>query len=216
MFIIPALKALQFYVHINWLKLYLLKLYWLVHVEIAWSNQNNFSILVMQGCTLRKKNTLTRLPPNGCLQGTRGALQFTLGRPKFQTGCPNRAPKTYDSQANFQWTNNKIPCSFCTLKWQRKTFAWSSAICKKVFLLIEGKHTAACREIHLCEFHCRAVEVSRLKMALNEFNSLWKTFDNKIMTSFSIRNVRSLLHEVKTDKKLWSRPTCRYKDSDIF
>ena len=29
----------------------------------------------MQGCTLRKKNTLTRLPPNGC-PGTRGALQI--------------------------------------------------------------------------------------------------------------------------------------------
>ena len=108
---------------------------------------------------------------------------FTLGQPKFQTGSLNcRAPKTYDSQANFQWTNNKIPCSFCTLKRQRKTFAWSSAICKKVFPPIKGKHTAACLEIRLCEFHCKAVEVSRLKMALNEFNSLWKTFDNKIMT----------------------------------
>ena len=59
---------------------------------------------------------------------------------------------------------------------------WSSARCKKIFLPIEGKQTALCLEIGFCDFRCWAVEVSRLKMALNEFNSFTKTFDNKIMT----------------------------------
>ena len=46
---------------------------------------------------------------------------------------------------------------------------------------MKGKQTALCLKIHFCDFRCRAVEVSRLKMASNEFNSLRKT-DNKIMT----------------------------------
>ena len=39
-------------------------------------------------------------------------------RPKFQTGSPNGGLiKSYDSQANFRWTNNKIPCyAFCAFE----------------------------------------------------------------------------------------------------
>ena len=77
-------------------------------------------------------------------------------------------PKTYDSQANFQGTNNKIPCSFGTFK--MKT---SSAIGKIVFLSTKGKQTSTCLE-SFCDFPCTAVEVSHLKTPLNEFNSLRK------------------------------------------
>ena len=52
-----------------------------------------------------------------------------------------RAPKTYDSQAKFQWTNNKIPCSFCTFETTMEN-VWSSAICTKIFPQIKGKQTA--------------------------------------------------------------------------
>ena len=63
---------------------------------------------------------------------------------------------------------------------------WSSATGKKIFLPIKGKKTALCLEIRFCDFRCRAVEVSCLKMALNEFNSVRKTFDNKILTFPSV------------------------------
>ena len=49
------------------------------------------------------------------MPGRQRRLQFTLRRPKFQTGSPNRCLKL-DSQANFWWTNNKIPCSFCNFR----------------------------------------------------------------------------------------------------
>ena len=58
----------------------------------------------------------------------------------------------------------------------------SSATGKKIFLSIKGKQTVLCLEISFCDFRCRAVEVSRLKMAFSEFNGLRKTFDDKIMT----------------------------------
>ena len=35
---------------------------------------------------------------------------------KISNREPEQAPKTYDSEANFQWTSNKISCSFRTLK----------------------------------------------------------------------------------------------------
>ena len=51
---------------------------------------------------------------------------------------------------------------------------------------------------YVLNFRITAVEVSRLKMVSNEFNSLRKNFDDKIMTFlFSVANVRSLPHEVK-------------------
>ena len=75
----------------------------------------------------------------------------------------------------------------------------------------KGIHTALCLEIRFCDFHCRAVEVPRQKMASNAFNSLRKNFDNK---TFSARNVRSLLHEVKTDKK--SRSVEKQADFKLY
>ena len=62
----------------------------------------------------------------------------------------------------------------------------------------KGKQTSTCFEIHFHEFRGSAVEVSHLNMALNEFNSLRKTFNVK---SYDFFSVRSLLHVVKTDKK---------------
>ena len=56
---------------------------------------------------------------------------------------PERAPLTYDSQTNFQWTNNKIPCSFCTFKMTTEN-VWSSSTGKEIFLPIKGKQTALC------------------------------------------------------------------------
>ena len=58
----------------------------------------------------------------------------------------------------------------------------SSAKCKKTFPLIRGKHTALYLEIRFCDFRCREVEVPHVKMVSNEFNSLRKNVDNKIMT----------------------------------
>ena len=60
---------------------------------------------------------------------------------KFQTGSLNRHLKhMIDSQANFQWTNNKIPCSFCTFETTKENIVWSSAIGKNIIhvLLIKG------------------------------------------------------------------------------
>ena len=53
-----------------------------------------------------------------------------------------QAPKTYDSQANFQWTNNKIPCSFCTFEMTKENIVWLMAIGKNILPLIKGKQTA--------------------------------------------------------------------------
>ena len=53
---------------------------------------------------------------------------------------------------------------------------------KKIFPPTKGKQTSTCLEIRFCDFRCSAVEVSRLNMASNEFDSLRKTFDIKIMT----------------------------------
>ena len=63
-----------------------------------------------QGCCL----TATRSPEAPTIP----RLQFTLRQPKFQTGSPNGGLiKSYDSQANFQWTKNKIPrYAFCTFE----------------------------------------------------------------------------------------------------
>ena len=49
-----------------------------------------------------------------------------------------------------------------------------------------------------------SVEVSRLKMVSNEFNSLWKTFDIKIMSFFPVLKMLGrycMKLYVKTDKK---------------
>ena len=80
--------------------------------------------------------SLARLPPNGC-PVARGAYDLPSGDQNFK-----QAPKTYDSQANFQWTNNKIPCSFCTFDMTKENIVWSSAIGKNILPLIKGKQTA--------------------------------------------------------------------------
>ena len=63
---------------------------------------------------------------------------------------------------------------------------WSSAIGKKIFLPIKGKQTSSCFEICFCGFFCSAVEISRLTMVSNEFNSLRKTFDANPQTYMQI------------------------------
>ena len=47
-----------------------------------------------------------------CLTGTCGTKAPTIypRATKISNREPKWAPKTYDSQANFQWTKNKIPC----------------------------------------------------------------------------------------------------------
>ena len=54
---------------------------------------------------------------------------------------PERAPKTYDSQANFRWTNKKIPYSFCTFETKTENFQLS-AVRKKIFPPTKGKQQA--------------------------------------------------------------------------
>ena len=61
---------------------------------------------------------------------------------KISNREPKQVPKTYDSQANFQWTNNKIPCSFRTFETTKEHIVWSSAIGKNILPLIKGKQTA--------------------------------------------------------------------------
>ena len=48
------------------------------------------------------------------------------GATKISNREPEQAPKTYmyDSQANFQWTNNKIPCSFRTFEMTKENIVW--------------------------------------------------------------------------------------------
>ena len=122
----------------------------------------------------------SRLLPNRSL-GAWGSYYLSSGNQNFKQGALTGALKLWFSVYKFQWTNNKILCSFCTFEITTKNI-WSSAKCKKIFLPIEVKQTALCLEIRFCDFSCRAVEVYRLKMALNEFISFRKTFDNKIMT----------------------------------
>ena len=38
---------------------------------------------------------------------------------KISNSEPKRVPKTYDSEANFKWTNNKFPAHSALLKWKR-------------------------------------------------------------------------------------------------
>ena len=82
---------------------------------------------------------------------------------KISNREPERALKTYDSQANFRRTNNKIPCSFCTFETKKENFQLS-AVRKKIFPTTKGKQTSTCLQIRFCDFRCSAVEVSRLKM----------------------------------------------------
>ena len=78
------------------------------------------------------------------------------------TKISNREPewvnKTYDSQAKFRWTNNKIPCSFCTFETKTEN-VWSSDIAKKIFPPIKGKQTSTCLEIRFCDFPCSEVPI---------------------------------------------------------
>ena len=117
---------------------------------------------------------LTRLLPNGS-SGAWGSYYLPLGDQNFKQEVRTGA---LNFRLSDQWTNNKIPCSFCTFEMTMEN-VWSFAT---LLLPTEGKQTALCLEIRFCDFRCRAVEVSYLKMALNEFNSCRKTFDNKIMT----------------------------------
>ena len=71
----------------------------------------------------KKNKTLTRLLLMGTWAPDERCLTIYPLATKLSNREPEWAPKTYDSQANFQWIiNNKIPCSVCTLKRQRKTF----------------------------------------------------------------------------------------------
>ena len=119
----------------------------------------------------------------GCLTGARTPEAPTIysRATKISNRERERAPKTYDSQANFQWTNNKIPAAHSAL-WNDKLKRLIVGHRQRISPLINGKHTALCLEICFCDFSCRAVEVCCLKLVSNEFNGLLKYFDNEIMT----------------------------------
>ena len=85
--------------------------------------------------------SLARLLPSGCLVATRGTYDLPSAT-KLLNREPKQAPKTYDSQANFQWTNNKIPCSFCTFETTKENIIWSLVIGENILPLIKGKQTA--------------------------------------------------------------------------
>ena len=51
---------------------------------------------------------------------------------KISNSEPKRVPKTYDSEANFKWTNNKFPAHSALLKWKRLK-VWTSAVGKKKY-----------------------------------------------------------------------------------
>jgi len=112
--------------------------------------------------------------------GSPEVLTICLRATKSSNKEPKRAPKTNDSQANFGRTNNKIPSSFCPFGTNKKRLVVNRR--QKNISADEGKQTSTFLEIHFYNFCCSAVEVSRLKMALNEFNSLRKTSSIKTMT----------------------------------
>ena len=114
------------------------------------------------------------------MPGGQRHLQFTLGRPKFQTGSPNGHLKLMILRLT---SSEQKQNSLLILHHEMTTEnVWSSAKGKKILPTIKGKRAALCLEIRFCDFRCWVVEVSRLKMALNELNSLRKNFDNQIMT----------------------------------
>ena len=93
------------------------------------------------------------------------------GAPKISNKEPERAPKTYDSQDNFLWTNDKIPCSFCTFETKTEN-VWLSAVGEKLFPPIKGKQTSACLEIRFWDFRWSAVEVWALSWR-RHFVNFW-------------------------------------------
>ena len=88
--------------------------------------------------------------------------------------------------------NVKIRYSFCAFETKTENI-WSSTVDKKYFCeKLKGKQTSTCLEICFGDFRCSAVEVSHLKMASNELNSLRKTFSINIMTfSLALETLRS-------------------------
>ena len=99
------------------------------------------------------------------------ALTISPRAPKVSNKEPERVPKTYDSQDNFLWTNDKIPWSFCAFEMKTEN-VWLSAVGEKIFPPIKGKQTSACLEIRFCNFRCNAVEVSALNWRW-QFVSFW-------------------------------------------
>ena len=121
----------------------------------------------------------SRLLPNGRL-GARGTYELPLGNQNFKQGAQTGALKlTILRLTSSEQTTKFLPILHFKMTTED---VWSLARCKKIFSPINGKHTALCLEIRICDFRCRAVKVSRLKMVLNEFDSLRKNFNNKIMT----------------------------------
>ena len=117
-----------------------------VHTLVQAKNSRTFNVLCVcarvmreywQGCWVRA----ARSPevPTICQRAT-----------KLLNKEPTWALETHDSygnsfHANFQWTNNKIPSSFCAFEMKMQN-AWSSTVGKKV-PLIKNKQTSTCLEI---------------------------------------------------------------------
>ena len=106
---------------------------------------------------------------------------------------PNRIPCQRDAGTRLATALRRRPFSACNKGNRRRLHAGNTvgmkmenvcslAVGKTKFPQVKGKQTSTCLEIFFCDFRCSAVEVSCLKMALNEFNSLRKTFSIEIMT----------------------------------
>ena len=117
-----------------------------VHTLVQAKNSRTFNVLYVwarvmreywQGCWVRA----ARSPglPTICQRAT-----------KLLNKEPTWALETHDSygnsfHANFQWTNNKIPTSFCAFETKMQN-VWSLTLGKKV-PLIKNKQTSTCLEI---------------------------------------------------------------------
>lgn len=99
------------------------------------------------------------------------ALTISPRAPKISNKEPERARKTYDSQDNFLWTNDKISCSFPTFQTKTEN-VWLSAVGEIIFPAIKGKQTSACLEIRFWDFRWSAVEVWALNWR-RHFVSFW-------------------------------------------
>ena len=71
----------------------------------------------------------------------------------------------------FSEQTTKFPVHSALLNENGKLLVSSSAIGKVLFPSTKGKQTSTCLE-SFCDLPCSALEVSRVKTALNEFNSL--------------------------------------------
>ena len=107
---------------------------------------------------------------------TTAAAWRVRGSPEVPTICL-RATKSSNKELVNKQQNSQLILHFGTNK---KRLVVNRR--QKNISANEGKQTSTSLEIHFCDFRCGAVEVSCLKMSLDEFNSLRKTSSIKTKT----------------------------------